>query len=168
MKLPAIVNEKLLTRAMLGVGVYFAIVKPLLIKFNIQDSKEEKAEKERILAAQLSTNSGSSASPYSWAAFFAAAPKDVKIMPMAATTSYAKKIHDSYNGWNWIKSFNDAEKVLGVLASLRTQSEFAWICKKFFEMYSTSMLEYLKQIFDEKGFAEFNLKLVQKPKYKVG
>ena len=53
MKLPAAINEKMLSRAMLGVGVYFAIVKPLLVRFNIQDSKEEKAEKERLAAAQL-------------------------------------------------------------------------------------------------------------------
>lgn len=166
MKLPAIINEKLLGRAMLGVGVYFAIVKPLLIKFNIQDSKAEKEEKAKLEAAQLAIESGSSASPYSWAAFFKDAPKDVKIMPNAITAKYAKVIHDSYDGWNWIKYYNDTDDVYGVLASLRTQSEWSWIAKKFFEMYSTSLLEYMKMIFTEEGFKEFNLKLTQKPKYK--
>lgn len=168
MKLPAILNEKLLSRAMLGVGVYFAIVKPLLVKFNIVDTKEEKAAKQKVEASKLATESGASDSPYSWAAFFSKAPKDVLFMNNASATQFAKTIHDSYNGWNWFTSLNDSEKVLGVLSAMKTQSQFSWVCKKFFEMYSTSMLEYLKQMFSEQGLSEFNLKLVQKPKYKVG
>ena len=152
---------------MLGVGVYFAIVKPLLVKFNIQDSKEEKEEKEKLAAAQLAIESGSSESPYSWASFFKSAPKDALIMPNATAAKYAKIIHDAYDGWNWIKYYNDADDVYGVLSSLKTQSQWAWVAKKFFEMYSSSLLEYMKMIFDEKGLKDFNLKLTQKPKYKA-
>lgn len=166
MKLPAAINEKMLSRAMLGVGVYFAIVKPLLIKFNIQDSKEEKAEKERLEASQITVESGSSVSPYSWAAFFASAPKDVKIINNASATQFAKTIHDSWTWYNITNQYNE-DKAFGVLNALKTQSEFAWVCRKFFYMYSESLLSYIKGCLTEKELADFNLKLVQKPKYKA-
>ena len=167
MKLPAIVNEKLLTRAMLGVGVYFAIVKPLLVKLNIQDSKDEKLAKAKDEATKLVVDSGSSESPYSWAAFFAKAPKfpDVTLMNNAATTKRAKIFHDAWNYWNFMNQY-DEDLAFGVLDGLKTQSEFAWICKKFFEMYSTSLHTYLKSVLRDEEFKNFNLKLVQKPRYK--
>lgn len=166
MKLPAILNEKLLSRAMLGVGVYFAIVKPLLTKFNIVDTKEEKAAKQKTEAAKLITDSGSSDSPYSWAAFFSSAPKGVSITTNAAATYFAKTIHDAYNYWNFMNQY-DQDAAFGVLDALKTQSQFAWVCKKFFEMYSTSLHSYLsKDTLTKEEFADFNLKLTQKPKYK--
>jgi hypothetical protein len=167
MKLPAIVNEKLLTRAMLGVGVYFAIVKPLLIKFNIQDSKAEKAEKIRLEAAKVTSNSGGSDSPYSWAAFFASAPAKPLILDNASAVRFAKILHDAYNYWNFMNQY-DQDKAFGVLSALKTQSQFAWVAKKFFEMYSTSLHSYLSEdTLTKDEFADFNLKLVQKPKYKA-
>ena len=167
MKLPAIVNEKLLTRAMLGVGVYFAIVKPLLIKLNIQDSKAEKEEKAKLAAAQLIVDSGSSESPYSWAAFFAKAPAKPLILDNASAVRFAKALHDAYNYWNFMNKY-DQDKAFGVLSALKTQSQFAWVAKKFFEMYSTSLHSYLSEdTLTEDEFADFNLKLTQKPKYKA-
>lgn len=168
MKLPAAINEKMLSRAMLGVGVYFAIVKPLLIKFNIQDSKAEKEEKKRLEAANLTSNSGGGDSPYSWAAFFASAPSKPLILDNASTVRFAKALHDAYNYWNFMNKY-DQDKAYGVLSALKTQSQFAWVAKKFFEMYSTSLHSYLSVgTLTEDEFADFNLKLVQKPKYKVG
>lgn len=167
MKLPAIINEKLLGRAMLGVGVYFAIVKPLLEKLNLKDTKEEKAEKERLEAAKVTSNSGGSDSPYSWAAFFASAPSKPLILNNASTVRFAKALHDAYNYWNFMNKY-DQDKAFGVLSALKTQSQFAWVAKKFFEMYSTSLHSYLSVgTLTEDEFADFNLKLTQKPKYKA-
>ena len=38
-------NEKTISRLLLAVGAYFTIIKPLLQKTNVIDTKEEKAEK---------------------------------------------------------------------------------------------------------------------------
>jgi hypothetical protein len=157
-------NQKFLGLLLLGVGAYQVVLKPILQKLNIQETAEEKKERLKKEAAEVVTESGGSSSPYSWSAFFQEAPKGVLIMSDVSALAFAKKIKeaDFWAGW-----FQYDEKIpFGVLSGLKTQSQFSWICRKFYLTYSISMLEFLKEKLTNSEFSDFNVKLVSKPKYK--
>lgn len=159
-------NEKIIGRLLLGVGAYFTIIKPLLQKTNIVDTKEEKAKKAADEAAKIESSSGSSISPYSYASFFANIPVGTKISLVTNNNAifYSKKLHDAFNYFNFANQYNEIT-AFGVLDALKTQSEFAWIAKKYWSLYSESLFDYLKQCLTEKEFTDFNTKLMSKPKY---
>ena len=158
-------NEKLLSRILLFGAGYMLLVKPILEKINVLDSKEEKQRKAEEDAAKIDTQAGGSESPYSWAAFFKEAPTGVLIMTESTATSYVQKIVDGFQLWNVANQYNEVA-AFGVLDALRTQSQFAWICRKYFLIYSVSLYEILKQNLTTKEFTLFNTKLMGKPKYK--
>jgi len=158
-------NEKNITRILLASAAYFAVIKPLLEKVNIIDTKEEKLKKAADLAAKIDTASGSSISPYSWAAFFVGAPKGVMILTDSSAGALAKKINEAFNYWNFGNQF-DETVAYGVLDSLKTQSQFAWIARKYYMLYSQSLYDYLKQCLTKEEFTDFNTKLMSKPAYK--
>jgi hypothetical protein len=77
---------------------------------------------------------------------------------------YSKKLHDAFNYFNFANQYNEMA-AFGVLDALKTQSEFAWVAKKYWSLYSESLYDFLKQCLTEKEFTDFNTKLMSKPKY---
>lgn len=164
-----ITDEKFIGKILIFTGAYFGVVRPVLQRLNIVDTKAERQEKKKQAIAEKVVVSGVEDNPYNYASFFAnAAKKGVQplIITNATATRYAEVIRDWFHIYK-VTDMYDERAAFGVLDACKTQSVFAWVCKKFFEMYSVSMYSWLKQGFTDKEFSEFNAKLITKPLYKV-
>ena len=158
-------NEKLLSRILLFGAGYMLLVKPILEKVNLISTPEEKRRKAEEEAAKIISEGGSSDSPYNWADFFAKAPKGVSIINEAGALKYAQQIRYGLSPMDLTNSYHE-QAAFGVLDAMRTQSQFAWVCRKYYLVFSGSLHEFLKSNLRSSEYADFNLKLMGKPKYK--
>ena len=164
-------NEKLAGRILLAAGLYVTVGRPLLQKLNIIDTKEEKDAKKVADQAEKVISSGSQISPYNYAAFFAGltakgiSSKNVLIYSESSAANKANIIRNGLHLWNITNQYYE-EVAFGVLEACKTQSQWAWICRKFYLMYGDSLFEFLKSNLTDKEFSDFNIKLLSKPVYK--
>lgn len=133
-------NSEIVTLALIGIGAYFFIVKPLLDKtaqaLNLMDTPEEKGEKKIIDKYE---NSGNASNPFS-PVFWRQGGQGTVLLRVADAEQMAAIIYKAFGNFT-----DDEEAVFGVFRRLSTQSQVSWLADIFQKKYKMDLLNYIRQ-----------------------
>jgi hypothetical protein len=146
----ALVTKLVVGGAAIGAG-YFLVVKPILQKVGVIQTKEEKEQEK-----QTETFASSLQSPFSpryykeITAQLAAQKKDPLLITRASAQQLAKIIYDA------IGFFSDDENaVYGALRQLKAKTQLSFLSEVFFTQHKADLYNYL-----ERNFKSSELKVV--------
>jgi hypothetical protein len=119
----------------LFVGGYF-IIKPILEKFGLKSSAEDKALEKALKEQESKFNIWAGIPSLKKAA---GTRKNIIVLTAAGSDFYAKQIKQAFGTFN-----DDEEKIYGVFRQLRYKSQVASIVDAYFKLYKTDLLTQLK------------------------
>lgn len=119
--------------------VYLLVVRPILQKVGIIETKEDKERDKQ--AKQLGTSTDSPFSPRYWKA---QKGDTVQLIPKATAEQLADQLNDA------IGFFSDDENaVYGILRQLNYKTQLSWLADVFFEKYKMDMYQLLNRNLSE-------------------
>lgn len=131
------------------VGKFFKGIDGLLQKIGLQDSKEEKENKEKVSNAvdKESTKGNESA----WSPrFYQGAPYGAVLLTASSAESLAKRM------WDSVGYFVDSpSKGAGVIRQLKTKAQVSHLAHKFFQKYGIDLLPWLQNKYDTSEQKEY-------------
>lgn len=117
-----------------GIGaVYFLVLKPLLQKFGVIKTTEEKKNE-----TQISTNQTAFVNPFNpryWTGV-----KTPVILTQSSANSLAQKIYDAIGN-----VYDDENIVYGAFRQLKAKTQVSFLADVFFKKYSADLYNYLQR-----------------------
>lgn len=125
-------EESFYTKIAIAAGIYLFAVRPLLQKFGIAKTKED-----RLVEAQgMLPNNANPFSPVFWKT----GPAGTRILKVEPASQMAAKIYFAMGNFS-----DDESAIYGVFRSLGTQSQVSFLAARFADMYKVDLLEFLKR-----------------------
>ena len=125
-------EESFYTKIAVAAGIYLFAVRPLLQKFGIAKTQED-----RLIETQSALPNNKN--PFS-PTFWKTGPAGTKILKIEPASQMAAKIYFAMGNFS-----DDESAIYGVFRSLSTQSQVSFIAMRFQDMYKIDLLEYLKR-----------------------
>jgi hypothetical protein len=156
------IDQNIILKAAIAVGVYFFVIKPITDKLNLTDSpedkKEEKEQKEadKILEKQESKiNIWQGVEAVKRAA---GANNNITILNYAGAAAKADNINDSFSIFN-----DDEERIYASFRSLNAQTQVASIVDQYRIRHKADLLNALKTNLNTTELNEISKIINQKP-----
>jgi hypothetical protein len=131
--------QKIDTNILLIGGLFIAgyfVIKPILEKFGLKDSAEDKALKEKLKEQEVKLNIWGGLPTMVKAA---GNKKTLKVLTVAGADSYAKQIKNSFGVFN-----DDEEQIFGVFRNLRFKTQVGSLVTAYFKLFKKDLLTELK------------------------
>jgi hypothetical protein len=125
-------QESFYTKIAIGAGVYLFVLRPLLQKFGIAATREDRL----IKAQETLPNNQNAFSPLFWKT----GPAGTKILKVEPASQMAAKIYFAMGNFT-----DDESAIYGVFRSLGTQSQVSFLSARFTDMYKVDLLDFLKR-----------------------
>lgn len=154
--MPQKIDQNLVFKAGIGVAIYFLIVKPLLEKTGIKDTKEEKQLEKTLEQQETKINIWQGQN-----AVMRAAPagKEVKFLTYASAASKADGIEDSFGVFD-----DDEDRIYAIFRDLNYQTQVASIVDQYRIRHSKDLKNDLQYRLSKDEFNEIVKIIDQKPK----
>lgn len=120
----------------------------------IQDQEERQREQQLVNFANRSF--------WDFEEFLSGMPQGALLLTTAKADEKAEQIYDAMGFFN-----DDEEEVYGVFRSLKTQSQIAWVAKRFFIQYGQDLYSFLDEYFNDEEMQKLYLITKDKPLYNV-
>jgi hypothetical protein len=129
------------------------IVYKILQKVGVLPSTESRREEENLIALE-------SANYWNYNDFLKTYPAGTRLLTQAGAAAF---VEDLWNATGW---FNDDEqKIYGVFRAMKTQSQVAALAKRFNELKSQDLYNYLVNYLNAEELLVIKKIIDQKPKY---
>ena len=138
-------NEKLIIWAGMGAVVYFGLIKPVLIKFGVARSKDEKKADTKVESVYSLPDNQNPFSPSYYEPMlqyiFKTNPGiEVKLKKDSYIRDAAISIHKAFGYYT-----DDEDVVFGVFRDLPSQIVVGQVAKKFYDIYGKDLWTYLDE-----------------------
>ena len=127
----------------------------ILQKFGIFKTADEKNEAKALENLESSNY-------WEYNKFLLSVPAGAALLTQGGAAAYAADIYDAKGIFN-----DDEDKVYSVFRAMKTQSQVAALAKRFNQIYSKDLYNYIKGFFNEDEMLVLKKLLDAKPKYKV-
>ena len=125
-------QESFYFKIAIGAGIYFFAIRPLLQKFGVVKTAEDK-----LVDAQ--TNLGNNQNAFS-PVFYKSGPAGTKLLTYSGSADLAKRIYEAMGNFT-----DDEAAVYSVFRMLKTKSQVSFLSERFASIYGVDLLEYLKR-----------------------
>lgn len=139
------IDTNLLLIGGLFIGGYF-IIKPILEKLGLKESKEDKEIKAKLKEQEKTYNIWGGIQSLQKAA---GSNKKITLLTVAGADFYAKQIKNAFGVLN-----DNEEQIFGVFRGIRFKSQVASIVSSYAKLYKADLLTTLKSKLSESEFNE--------------
>jgi len=149
------IDQNLIFKAGIAVGVYFLVVKPLLEKTGLKDSADEKEAEKALEKQETKINIWQGTEAVKRAA---GSKKTITLLTYATAAGKADGINDSLNWYN-----DDEERIYAIFRGLNAQTQVASIVDQYRIRHKSDLLTTLKQALSSDEFNQIVKIIDQKP-----
>jgi len=132
-------NEKLLINLGILAIAYFGVIRPILNKIGITQSRQDKAEEQTIKEAE---SGGASTNPFD-PNFYRKSPAGSLLITTAEAVKRANLIYNC-SAPNFLYQ-DDEACITSAITSLKTQSQVSFLADTFQKKYNTSLILFLQK-----------------------
>lgn len=136
------ITKDIATKAIIVVVIvllgYFLIVRPILMKFGIIESKEDKQRDKTAKTLGTATNS-----PFS-PSYYKTIP-GAMLLTRSSADKLAKELNNAIGFW-----YDDENAVYGVLRQLKAKTQLSYLSDVFFQNYKMDLYQLLQRNFSDK------------------
>lgn len=136
MDVGAAITKDIITKAVIVIVIivlgYLLVVRPVLKKFGVIKTAEDRAQEKQ--EATLSTSLNSPFSPR-----YYQGKSNVMLTTRTAAEQIAKTIYKAMGFFN-----DNEEAVFGALRQLQYKTQLSWVADVFFQLYKEDMYQYIR------------------------